>query len=41
MKSAVPSVAEKKGKELMQQFIARDRKQILQIEQSGNYNASY
>ena len=38
MKGAVPSIADKKGKELMQQFIARDRKQIMQIDQSGYYN---
>ena len=37
MKGAVPSIADKKGKELMQQFIARDRKQIMQIDQSGDY----
>ena len=37
MKGVVPSIADKKGKELMQQFIARDRKQIMQIDQSGDY----
>ena len=38
MKSAVPSIADKKGKEMMQQFIARDRKQIIELEQSGDYS---